>query len=72
MAMLQTRLSNFLIANTKSIDFGNKSTEWFIRGWEFKRGSDEWTICRLKSRIYSKKSLELCETAGKELKKWQI
>jgi hypothetical protein len=36
--------------------YHNKALEWYFHSLKFKRGSDEWLICRLKYQIYSRKA----------------
>ena len=36
--------------------YNNKALDWYFNSLKFKRGSDEWTICRLKYKIYRRKA----------------
>jgi hypothetical protein len=59
--------SDFVINEAKFQKYSEIATDWLVRSFNFKYGSDEWTICRLKHRIYHKKSLYYLKEAQKEL-----
>ena len=55
---------DFYIKHAEFQDFSNRSLDWFIRSFNYKYGSDEWKICRLKKQIYMKKALEYLKEAN--------
>jgi len=57
--------SNFYINHNKFQEYSDKAIDWFLRSCEFKHGSDEWLICRLKRKIFMKKALQQLQLARK-------
>lgn len=50
--------SEFYIHHAKFQDLTDKALDWYIKSLKFKRKSDEWTICRLKERIYTRQAIK--------------
>lgn len=57
--------SEFHIHNTKFQELTDLAIDWYIKSLKFKYKSDEWTICRLKERIYTKQALKHLSAAQK-------
>ena len=62
--------SEFYIHHDKFQDLSNKALDWFIKGFKFDYGSDEWQICKLKQRIFNKEAMRHLELAQKYLRKY--
>lgn len=62
--------SNFYYHFQNFVKFSDLAVDWHIKGWKFKRGSDEWIICQLKSRIFRNKAYKHLITANRVLQKW--
>ena len=54
--------SNELKAGLEEFEkYHNKALDWYFRSLNFKWGSDEWMICRLKYRIYKNKAFQFSQ-----------
>ena len=59
--------SDFYINEAKFIKYSSMATDSLLKSFELEYGSDEWAVCRLKHRIYHKKSIQFLKEAQKEL-----
>lgn len=60
--------ADFYIYQEKFQRESNKSIDWFIRSWRFKRDSFDWQIARLFYQKYWVKAIDYLEIANKALK----
>ena len=44
--------------------YHNKAIDWYFNSLKFDYESDEWMICRLKHRIYSRKAFGIIKKYG--------
>jgi hypothetical protein len=63
------KLTNFYISHDKFQYYSDRSIDWFIESWKYKKNSYPWKIARLKMLMYKEESMKWLDEAGKELER---